>query len=66
MKNKAPHCPHCKKEMRLVNGQHGDFFGCVMFPKCKFISKTRVIGYSHPKEFRDSQILHGSYESNFK
>ena len=28
-------CPLCKADMVLKSGQHGDFFGCSKFPKCR-------------------------------
>lgn len=61
-----PICPHCKKEMRVVKGKFGDFYGCVMYPKCKFTSKTRYFAGNRAIKLRDKDVLPGSFESNFK
>ncbi|MCR3758441.1 restriction endonuclease [Clostridium felsineum] len=28
-------CPKCGKEMKLIHGKNGDFYGCSNYPKCK-------------------------------
>ena len=58
-----PYCPHCHIEMRVVKGKFGDFYGCTNFPKCKFISKTKVFGYKHPREFRDGPVTPGDFNT---
>lgn len=32
-------CPRCGGKLVLRNGQHGQFWGCSNYPKCKFIKK---------------------------
>jgi ssDNA-binding Zn-finger/Zn-ribbon topoisomerase 1 len=29
------YCDICGKEMRLINGRYGKFWGCTGYPKCK-------------------------------
>jgi ssDNA-binding Zn-finger/Zn-ribbon topoisomerase 1 len=28
-------CPQCNSEMKLINGQYGEFYGCIRYPSCK-------------------------------
>jgi ssDNA-binding Zn-finger/Zn-ribbon topoisomerase 1 len=32
-------CPECGKQMKMRNGKHGQFLGCVGYPKCKHTEK---------------------------
>ncbi len=32
-------CPFCKKELVLRHGKFGDFYGCLVYPSCKFTRK---------------------------
>ena len=38
--NGTPHCEKCGSLMRVVKGRRGSFWGCSMYPKCRF---TRTI-----------------------
>lgn len=32
-------CPYCGAELKLRNGQYGEFYGCSNYPKCKYTQK---------------------------
>lgn len=27
-------CPWCKRELELIHGKYGDFYGCKNYPRC--------------------------------
>ena len=33
-------CPLCKRELRLINGKYGPFYGCTGYPQCTFKRKA--------------------------
>lgn len=34
-------CPECGAPLILKKGQYGNFFGCMNYPKCRYIKKSR-------------------------
>lgn len=36
----GPSCPKCKSAMQLRKGAHGEFWGCVAYPKCNGTEKS--------------------------
>lgn len=32
-------CPRCKGGLILRSGRYGDFYGCINYPKCRFVEK---------------------------
>ena len=56
-------CPRCDGELIARKGKYGDFFGCSNFPECKYITKARLSKIKRDSDFRDSQIVSGSFEN---
>lgn len=37
-------CPKCGREMKLIHGKNGDFYGCSNYPKCKGTRRCSTSG----------------------
>jgi hypothetical protein len=47
----APECPACRRPMVARSGEHGRFWGCTMYPKCKETQKMSVEAKRWRKRF---------------